>query len=255
MKNHQLADVHLVPTDGESRIVSERAHSGEWSALKYDSLSHKRHPYGGNWMPYDLYFTDNSEIKEGDWFIIVIDSISHVRKCEKVEGTQIRDNQNSSINQAHAKKVITTTNKELWETETIVDGATLGKAHAGRRYKGTISLASIPISFIETYIKSYNDGSPIKQVKLEQIPETVYHNDPPFKRYGQHKTGKTLLKLNPDGSVIILPNEEVTFTLQDMEACFAEGVHAGRAIDSLPTPRVRFKKWINKNFPQLKHYL
>lgn len=34
------------------------------------------------------------------------------------------------------------------------------------------------------------------------------------------------------------------------EAAFAEGVNAGRLIDELPTPRVRYKNWIEENFPQ-----
>jgi len=46
------------------------------------------------------------------------------------------------------------------------------------------------------------------------------------------------------------PSEGKGYSLEDMEACFAEGVNAGVTINDLPTPRHRFKDFIASLPPQ-----
>lgn len=224
--NYILADVHLVLTEIKTEFIDREQLMLANAHRLYTWCIGENTTYA---TPHHLYFTDNSEIKEGDWILNPLRGDWEI--ITKADEKFLRGN-----GEHGAKKIIATTNKELWETETLIDGATLGKAHAGRRYKGTISLASIPISFIKTYIKSYNDGSIIKQVKLEIALALNYSKE-------EHLEKK--LKLNSDGSVIILPEEEKIYTREEM----FEAIKAWEHWYHLEATSASIKDWFDKNYP------
>jgi len=122
---------------------------------------------------YHLHITSDEDIKSGDW-VIRYTELSQVfadtSRC-KAEGY---------------KKIIATTNSEL-----IINQVSFGLGI------GTYdSLPSINDSFIQAYIKAYNEGNPITEVQVEyetkvlQKPADVYAES------------VTYLKLHEDGSVI-----------------------------------------------------
>lgn len=67
----------------------------------------------------------------------------------------------------------------------------------------------ISFTFIEEYVKSYNEGTPIKEVMVEYEQETFTGSHPNSGEFGIWSTGdEPILKLTPDGSVITHPVEE-----------------------------------------------
>jgi hypothetical protein len=94
---------------------------------------------------YHLYITSDDEIKEGDWFYSADYNVIDQLKT------------NGNIYENNCKKIIATTDKELWTKSKIT---------------GSDSFLNSPLpqpseSFIQTYIESYNKGEVIKEVMVE----------------------------------------------------------------------------------------
>lgn len=219
MKNHTLVQAHLIATNKYSYIALQRKklflsknveYVGE-SILTLDEFDP---------IPQHIYFTTDEEIKEGDW---MWDS----------NGIQGITKSTLNLHKGVWKKIVATTNTELWYPET---------PHSSSPYDEPRQIiAGIPNDFIELYVKRWNEGNPIKEVWLEQKFEMSTRGSTHILDYP--------LKLSLDGNVIWnTEEEEKKFTLQDMEASFAEGVNAGKMMNELPTPRVRFKEFMNKNY-------
>ena len=96
------------------------------------------------WQPQYLYFTNDGEIKEGDWQYTITHGIAQAKNLlwNKQEG---------------AKKIEATTNISL---HINCDG------HCAKN-ECVCLLPQIPQSFIESYIKAYNEGNPILTVDVE----------------------------------------------------------------------------------------
>jgi hypothetical protein len=98
-----------------------------------------------------LYFLSNEEIKKGDWCIV---TKSHK---DLLKGDIFQYNGNHSIDSYNVKKIIVTT-----DTSLRIGGGT------GRREDGvSISLPQPSKSFIQAYIKAYNENKPIIKVLVE----------------------------------------------------------------------------------------
>lgn len=94
-----------------------------------------------------LYIISNDEIKEGDWFI---NELHQLFQCNG----QIKPSIYSD------GKIVATTDFSLrYNTNDLMRGEVQGKYPTG--------IFNIPTSFIQAYIKVYNEGNPITGVCLE----------------------------------------------------------------------------------------
>lgn len=121
-----------------------------------------------------LYVLSDDEIKEGDW------QINHLtNKVSK------RTKSALEVSQVNCSKIVATTD--------ILHGEFL--QYSGERYK----IPQLPESFIQKYIKAYNEGNPITEVDLAIL----------FSSYGTNKeelekNKTTVLQTTKDNSVICL---------------------------------------------------
>ena len=113
-----------------------------------------------------LYIISDDEIKEGDWYY-------------SPETKQVY-NQSNHETSLPCKKIVATTDTSLKVTDLISD-------------KYAVYVPQIPESFIQAYIKAYNEGKPITEVDLEMDCD---HNQMPNKVID-------IIKTRPDNTVII----------------------------------------------------
>lgn len=144
--------------------------------LHYELAGYAEHKIEGVKKQH-LYIISDEEIKEGDW---VTDDIikpfqltrSHI---ELLEGTEEKDT---------CKKVIATTDKSI--------------VYPVNSFPW---MPEVPESFIQAYVKAYNEGNPIIEVELE-IEEHYEHEEISYE--GDSQSVKyTEIKTNPDNTVII----------------------------------------------------
>lgn len=160
---------------------------------------------------FHLYFTDDSVIKDGDWFLDIV--MLKIYKCDCVKA-----------NMNGFKKITVTTNPELWYNRVLGD-----------------DIARIPASFIDAYI-----ANPMKEVELEyeykcenghvmpQATGCVYPHC--------HSVTKLQLKLTPQGEVIWSIKQEKLYTALQAQM-YAYYYNLTDVPDS-------FVEWFNKNYPQ-----
>lgn len=161
-------------------------------------------------QPQHLYFTDDNEIKEGDW---VANTKYPIDDTDKPLGQA--DFTASALNGTHWKKVIATTNPELWNknitcpncngTKTTLSGNHCNRCNYSREIDVITNIAKIDNDFIQAYIKNYNEGNVITEVMLEYEGETQYTSNHHYKGVIDK------LKLRPNGSVIIHKVKENPF--------------------------------------------
>ena len=159
----------MLPTDKNGAIQRNR----------YNSMELIRYSPDPNCKQEHLYLTSDEEIKEGDWYLNTIDN-------------SIKQS-SDWIYVSTCKKIVATTNPELWGgIETVGKRSLLIKRWG---------IPKIDSTFIEDYVKAYNEGILIKEVIVEygSITNTRNHTE---------KYQIDFPKLNPDGSVIIHPIEE-----------------------------------------------
>jgi len=118
-----------------------------------------------------LYLISDDEIKEGDWYIAT--DIKSVIQCNKVT-TYIHGGSTQSPKDL-AKKIIATTDNSI---------------------NVNYPIAEIPESFIQAYIKAYNERSPITEVAVEVIIGQGQEN-------GETTSIKEWIKTRSDNTVII----------------------------------------------------
>lgn len=161
-----------------------------------------------------LYITSDEEIKEGDWCILFKDHKNYLY--------QSLDTDNSN-----AKKIIATTDEQI-----TADFST----------PGTTFVPSIPKSFLQSYVKAYNDGNPITEVMVE------YELPPELKiklisgRVSRAEESDCIPKLTDNNEIIIHLKKPKMYSREDM-ILFGEYV---RSTDkSIPTMRTLdiFKEW------------
>jgi len=132
--------------------------------LDFFSLSELTKNNKTNIQPQHLYITSNEEIKVGDWFYFNIDGIEDILQVESQFHLERVKNHKEN------KKIIAITDKSL-------------------------GLPQIPESFIQAYIKSYNERKPITEVLVEY--------ETPKAKGGSFAHLFPQLKLRPDNTIII----------------------------------------------------
>ena len=127
------------------------------------------------WKKVDLYFLYDEEIKEGDWFYDTRDKIIS-NKCLQVT--------------MFSKKIIATTDTSL---KIILNNYQDGPITYNKFEK---SLPQPSKTFIESYIKAYNEGNPITEVMIEY--NEFYELNDPTGKYTERE-----LKVKPDNTISI----------------------------------------------------
>lgn len=172
MKNLLKCQVVMLPTEEASPIC-------EGNSLKL---------YLGNHAfktPQHLYLISDREIKEGDWQYTRLHGITQAKNLLWSE-------------QEGAKKVIATTDKSLGYTD-----------HRISPVPNFCDYPQLPKSFIQAFVKAYNEGKPINEVDLEYYPEEEVWSA----QQGAY-TIEAKLKTRPDNTVII--HQSKMYSREDM---------------------------------------
>ena len=117
-------------------------------------------------IPQHLYLISDEEIKEGDWYY-------------SAETKQVY-NQNTHHNTVSCHKIIATTDNSI---------------------NVNYPIAEIPESFIQAYIKAYNEGSPITEVAVEMTTGELEANSVGLSLNGGGN--RPFIKTRSDNTVII----------------------------------------------------
>lgn len=195
-----------------------------------------------------LYVLSDDEIKEGDW-VLMNDEHPDGKLRQIVwiskEPNQFAWNKTTDkwdipcnylylqhpkqgagfLYSTECKKIIATTNPELWK-----DG-----------------VVKISLDFVNAYIKDYNKGEQIKEVMVEYKETEVFSDIK-----GRRPEEITILvpKVSSNGTISITPVEERKYTREEMkEACkwsFAQGYMENRVDEKWDTKF--FEPWFNKHY-------
>lgn len=211
--------VHILPTNGNS---------GARIYLEGNQMFLREKGYG---TPLHLYFTSDEEIKGGEWVLILNSSyeVTGARNVKEVTNKYIVMQGNYGVFKEHCRKIVATTNPELW-SKTPIEGQ---NGHFINKPSPKIGT-----DFIEQYVKS--QGS-IKGVNLEyQYSER--------KSFGGVETYNTMvppeLKLNRDGSVIWSLIEEKMYTRDEVSKILEEYQE-----DCIYNGFISSIHWFDKNYP------
>lgn len=171
MKTTKTYLVIMLPTENVDGIINR--HLGIDYKESWLSPANKK----GN---YHLYILSDEEIKEGDWYI---DDSNSVRQS-------ITSDKDYWIRRKDYKKVIASTDKSLGQKA-------FPDLHPSKS-NSFILLPQIPESFIQEYVKAYNEGKPITEVDLEMYPSKEYVDEQDAYGYDIAK-----IKINSDNTIII----------------------------------------------------
>lgn len=136
-----------------------------------------------------LFIISDDEIKEGDWVI--------GKNNEIISANQ---NPKDALSFFPCKKIIVTTDSSL------TNGMTEGNVY----YK---SLPQLPESFIQAYIKAYNEGKPITEIDLEMDTQNFLDK----KSNGLFMEEELIngIKTRPDNTVIV--HQSKTYTKAEVK--------------------------------------
>lgn len=245
-KTHKVV---MLSTEKESPIwlsnrntLSSAKKEGDGFIISHPKLGKNQH----------LYIISDEETKEGDW-IIGIDPISkgilcQVKKDEKIGNCY--------------KKVIASTDKSL-KLKCISCNGTGEKneSHESNSpydkpcsscYSGYNTISQIPESFIQAYIKSYNEGNPITEVDLEYESYNEEYKDKFGTDYSDWTPKKYKLKTREDNTVIIhqskiyTRDEVIELCGKEWDESLAVNKHGKDKLtsDNYTTEPVHFNKFI-----------
>jgi hypothetical protein len=172
--------------------------------------------YTRNRQAQHLYFLSDDEIKEGDWAIHPSKGIYQaIRELDELSGS---------------KKIIATTDKSL---KIVIGDSGWKSADDGgwNEYKPEYKLLpQMPESFIQAYIKAYNEGKPITEVALEM----EWYQPNQDQNYYR-------LKLRPDNTVTI--HQAKMYTRGEVIKLITTfDIQKGKDIET-----VELDKWIEDN--------
>lgn len=170
---------------------------------------------------FQLYITSDEEIKEGNWVLLpngIIKKMSHSDILDYLDSESFA-----------TKKVIATTDPSL-------------------------GLPSLPESFIQAYIKAYNEGNPITEVALEMekdecitcechsYRDCISYSLPKEIKCGRFEYFK--LKTREDNTVIV--HQSKSYSREELISIVKEAVRQSRiAYSSLD--KIGIDKWIEEN--------
>lgn len=197
----------------------------------------------GNANPHHLYFTapsiledevNGEEIKSGSWAIVTVKDDTRIKYLIEVtvaERNQLYTKQDRKFTRDYYswEKVVVTTNKDLWYKDGI-----------STKWDRTVAdIPKIPVSFLEAFVREQG----IWEVELE------YPVREPFEGFVMDDFSNPIdtnkPKVTSQGAVCVFHLTK-RWTDEDLAEAFAEGMNAGRLREELPTPRVRFREWLNK---------
>lgn len=261
--HHEASNLAKVTFDGEKSEL-HFAKAGKTAKYYIDSEG------AINIEPQHLYVTTDEEIKEGDIALNMFGENHSIFRITKVlsdgyEGQKIDESGRVYYGlQKTLRKIVATTNPELWEEVPIRKGSKSLKE---------IGIAKIDSSFIEQYIKAYNEAiESQKRKEFEMGMMSVANNPYPNKgdadslgwnkkpikevwleveKYGGYEVSFTessistdsKVKLTPDGCVIIHSVEERMYTRGEMKAACA------RILTERPELYTAFEQWFDKAYP------
>lgn len=130
------------------------------------------------------------------------------------------------------KEVLATTNSSL-----LID---INSSTAGYDVPTGIPLPQIPQQFIEKFIEEYNKGNVIKEVQVEHLLFLE-----PGNTLSDRKYDKTILKVNPDGTINIKPIKESWGKEEVIKLCRSAHLHGEQG--ALNLHNQVFKQWIEEN--------
>lgn len=197
-KTHKVV---MLPTEKASNIIFED------DDVKRLHIAPKERQHE-KWNYQHLYIISEDEIKEGDWYLVG----TFISQCGKENLSHIKTGFN---------KIVATTDKYLGV-----------KSFEGTIYSGKI-FPQLTESFIQAYIKAYNEGKPITEVDLE-IEDR------------QAIVGGTDsdIKTRPDNTVII--HQSKLYTRDEVEGLLVTA-HTDFMIAALNNKPFKIRDWTKDN--------
>lgn len=211
-------------------ILSTKEKSNIW--LRDNKLEYNSSP-SNKINPQHLYIISDDEIKEGDWYVH-----NQAGKLRVI---------NSNAIPMDAKKVIATTDTSLHTSEEV-DGSELMDEWQGEKIDLHTELSQLPESFIQAYIKAYNEGKPITEVDLEvsrccdQCGDDKSATDC-YCHYGNYKT-ISVIKTREDNTVIVHRSKMYSADEVRQIAMNYAGFMVGK---TPPYSSEETNKWFNEN--------
>jgi hypothetical protein len=177
MKTQETFNVVMLPTEKASLLVFTN------NKLYYSDLGHLTN----DWINQHLYIISNNTIVEGDWVLI---NNSFKVKVE-LDGSTLGYRTDVAFlylreNERSVKKIVASTDKDITPSTWIGE------------------------SFVQVFIKNYNEGKVIDSISLEKDDYFVSNNETfidSINAKGNYFTHGKKIKTRPDGSVIIHPNK------------------------------------------------
>lgn len=175
--------VVMLPTEKESKLIliddginEEGLHYNNYTTKKFNSEG-----YNFTILPQHLYIISDDVIKKGDWIYITgalgmkqIAKVVEIKNKEITYKTFIGNNWGSweNNNSYQCKKIVATTDKSLnGKSDSGLQMCLCGTWQMDNKgypkCKGNCHTLDIHESFIQAYIKAYNEGKPITEVDLE----------------------------------------------------------------------------------------
>jgi hypothetical protein len=174
-----------------------------------------------------LYLISDDEIKEGDWCYYKNGSLEGIVQIKDgaMPKTMIR------------RKIIATTDESLG---LVYDESTLPATKIRDYY-----LPQIPESFIQAYIKAYNERSPITEiaVEYEELARAIGKNVDTEGFSKEHI--KYTIKTRSDNTVII--HQAKLYTRDEVEKLCEKAFQAGVDLEANPEQNPMFASWIQYN--------
>jgi len=228
MENLKTHKVVMLPTEKASRIHLANNKLIYGKELFTDGLTGRNQ---------HLYIISDDEIKEDDWYVSDngLEQSTILQAKKEYEGFY--------KGKQTCKKIVATTDKSL----KIVIGDSGWKSHddgGWSEYKPEYKLLpQIPESFIQDYIKAYNEGKPITEVDLEMEIDYVANATPPTKPMD---STVYKIKTRPDNTVIIHIKEDRLYTKGEVENYLRKMYYEATG-QSTGHPDGFCDKWIKNN--------
>jgi len=242
-----VCQVLLLATNEASRLYKSHIDK-EKNILGYTSSDpYYMQNFGGNTQNQHLYFVNNNEPNIEDWVYVNCSEaqIEEIRQIVGKANDQFLFDDESQIHKDYCKKIEATIDSSI----KIFGGYGSGETHdEAAIYE---SLPQIPETFIQAYIKAYNEGNPITevQIELEDNGEEEWFGDNYNGQPGWLE--KWEVKTRKDNTVIIHPIK--TYSRSDVEQlCYQAFINHqcidGKIIPSKALDLIKpFKKWFEEN--------
>jgi len=188
---------------------------------------------GEGLQPQHLYIISDDEIKEGDWYM---------NKFGRLSIKVIGDKSNEGD-----KKIVATTDNSITIKNDITNPNFDEYPYS--------PLPQLPESFIQAFVKAYNEGKPITEVDLEieelSTMEEMLQNE----KYVPNNTFTSKIKTRPDNTVIVHQSkiysreEVIKLCAKAWDESYAVNVRKKDMLtsDNLTREPVHFNKFIQDN--------